>query len=55
MEGEEDLAVLPCTVLMPEGSVILYGLPDKGIVVVKLTKEKKEEAIKLLKRVMELQ
>lgn len=55
VEGEEDLAVLPCTVLMPEGSVILYGIPDKGIVVVKLTKEKKGESIKLLKRIMELQ
>lgn len=55
VEGEEDLAVLPCSVLMPEGSAILYGLPDKGIVVVKLTKQKKEEAIRLLKRIMELQ
>ena len=55
VEGEEDLSVLPCAVLMPEGSVIIYGLPDKGIVVVKLTREKKGEAVRLLKRIMELQ
>lgn len=55
VEGEEDLAVLPCAVLMPEGSVIIYGLPDQGVVVAKLTRERKGEALKLLKRMMELQ
>ncbi len=55
VEGEEDLAVLPCAVLMPEDSVILYGLPGEGIAVVRLTRERKEEALKLLKRMMELQ
>jgi len=55
VEGEEDLAVLPCAILMPENTVILYGLADRGVVVLKLTREKKGEAIRLLKRIMELQ
>lgn len=34
VEGEEDLAFIPCVLLAPEGSLVLYGMPDKGMVVV---------------------
>ncbi|UCF07417.1 MAG: DUF359 domain-containing protein [Thermoplasmata archaeon] len=32
--GEEDLAALPCIWLAPEGTAVVYGLPDVGLVVV---------------------
>ena len=32
--GEEDLAGLPAIVFAPENVTIIYGMPDKGVVVV---------------------
>lgn len=34
VEGEEDLLVIPSSILAPIGSYILYGLPDRGIVLI---------------------
>lgn len=31
VEGEEDLAVIPCILFAPEGSVIVYGWPGRGM------------------------
>lgn len=42
VEGEEDLLVLPLISLMPLGSLIVYGQPREGIVLVEVTEEKKE-------------
>ncbi len=39
VEGEEDLLVLPLISLMPLGSVIVYGQPREGLVVVEVTEE----------------
>jgi hypothetical protein len=36
IEGEEDLAALAAIFLAPSDATIIYGLPNKGIVVVKL-------------------
>lgn len=44
VEGEEDLAVMPCVVEASLGSAVLYGQPDEGIVYVKVTTKAKEEA-----------
>jgi len=33
VDGEEDLAVIPLAIVAPDGSVILYGQPDEGVVV----------------------
>ena len=41
VEGEEDLLVLPLISLMPLGSVIVYGQPREGLVVVEVTEEMK--------------
>ncbi len=32
--GEEDLATLPCVWLAPDNTAVVYGLPDRGLVVV---------------------
>jgi len=31
VEGEEDLAVIPCILLSPIGTNIIYGWPGKGM------------------------
>lgn len=43
VEGEEDLLVLPAVISAPDGSFVLYGQPHEGIVLVRVTKEKREE------------
>jgi uncharacterized protein (UPF0218 family) len=44
VEGEEDLLVLPLMVHMPIGSVIIYGQPSEGMVVINLTEDSKKWA-----------
>lgn len=34
VDGEEDLAVLACILLAPEGSWVVYGQPGEGVVLV---------------------
>ncbi|MHC1605564.1 MAG: GTP-dependent dephospho-CoA kinase family protein [Candidatus Methanofastidiosia archaeon] len=43
IDGEEDLATLPAILFAPEGSMVIYGQPDEGVVIVRVTKEKKDE------------
>jgi uncharacterized protein (UPF0218 family) len=45
--GEEDIAALPCVWLAPEKTTIIYGLPDKGLVVVKNVKETDDVIMKV--------
>lgn len=49
VDGEEDLAVLPCVIEADWDTVILYGQPDEGIVLVRVDEEKKLEAGMILK------
>lgn len=37
--GEEDLLVLPVCALAPENSIIFYGQPNEGLVIVKINSE----------------
>jgi cytidyltransferase-like protein len=46
--GEDDLSGVPAILLAPLGSVVIYGQPYEGIVVVSVTEEKKSELVKLL-------
>ncbi|MCX9014376.1 MAG: GTP-dependent dephospho-CoA kinase family protein [Candidatus Methanoperedens sp.] len=48
VDGEEDLAALPAITMSPVSSVIIYGLPDEGAVLVRVTEEKKKEIQSLL-------
>jgi uncharacterized protein (UPF0218 family) len=50
VEGEEDLAVIPLVIAAPEGGVVLYGQPQKGVVVRTIDKEAKERAEELFAR-----
>jgi uncharacterized protein (UPF0218 family) len=49
VDGEEDLLVLIAVLYAPEKSLIVYGQPYEGIVVVKVTSEKKAQAKEILK------
>jgi uncharacterized protein (UPF0218 family) len=54
VRGEEDLAVIPLVMLAPEGVVILYGQPGKGVVVREVNSAAKaiaEEMFSLFERV----
>jgi uncharacterized protein (UPF0218 family) len=44
VEGEEDLMVIPLILLMPLGSVIFYGQPEVGVVMVEVDEGMKEWA-----------
>jgi len=53
VEGEEDLLVLPLISLMPLGSVIVYGQPREGMVVVEVSEEMKGWAEDFMARMEE--
>ena len=46
--GEEDLLALPLFVMAPDGSVIIYGQPLRGIVVVRMNEEIRTTAKNLI-------
>ena len=50
VDGEEDLAVLPVVLLAPLDSLVFYGQRNQGLVLVKVTEEKKSEFVKILAR-----
>lgn len=50
VEGEEDLASLPAIFLAPTDVTVIYGLPDRGVLVVKPTSENKAKVNKVLKK-----
>ena len=52
VDGEEDLAVLPCILEADWNCVILYGQPDVGIIFVRVTEEKKVDASTILKLIV---
>jgi uncharacterized protein (UPF0218 family) len=40
VEGEEDLAVMPCVITAPPGTFVLYGQPGEGVVLCEVDKFK---------------
>ncbi|MCJ7739960.1 pantetheine-phosphate adenylyltransferase [Candidatus Microgenomates bacterium] len=46
--GEDDLAGVPAILLAPLGSLVIYGQPNTGIVVVEVTEEKKKELFDII-------
>ena len=51
VEGEEDMLALPLFTMAPKGSVVLYGQPLEGIVLVNITEEKQNEAKELMNKI----
>ena len=43
IDGEEDLLALPAVLFAPENSFVVYGQPHEGMVVIKVTEEKRKE------------
>ena len=52
VKGEEDLATLPVIKHSRKGAKVIYGMPDKGMVVVDVNQQAKERANKLLERML---
>ncbi len=48
VRGEEDLAALPAILALPLGSVVFYGMPKEGVVMVGVNEDTKAIAAKLL-------
>jgi pantetheine-phosphate adenylyltransferase len=48
VNGEEDLVTIPLILLMPLNSLIYYGQPNEGMVLLKVTEDLKEKISKLL-------
>ncbi|MCV0398563.1 MAG: GTP-dependent dephospho-CoA kinase family protein [Nitrosarchaeum sp.] len=48
VNGEEDLLVIPVCIHAPENSVVLYGQPNEGLVIVQITPEIKSKTQRLL-------
>ena len=44
VDGEEDLAVIPLVLAAPQGSIILYGQPHRGVVMRTVNREAQETA-----------
>ena len=53
IEGEEDLTALPAVALAPNGSAVLYGLPDQGIVVITVTPTHKRAVNEILAQMVQ--
>ena len=52
VEGEEDLATLPAILYAPLGSVVVYGQPNEGSVLVDVTPERKLHIEDFMKRMI---
>jgi uncharacterized protein (UPF0218 family) len=52
VDGEEDLATLPVILYALPGTVVVYGQPSEGSVLVKVTSQKKKQIQDLMKRMI---
>ena len=48
VDGEEDLLVIPVCILAPENSVVMYGQPNEGLVIVQITPKMRAKVQKIL-------
>ena len=52
VEGEEDLATLVAISMADLGAKVIYGMPDRGMVVVDVNQQEKKRANSFLKRML---
>jgi hypothetical protein len=50
IDGEEDLLAITAVIAAPLGSLVVYGQPNEGVVLVRVSKESKAEAEKILEQ-----
>ena len=48
VDGEEDLLVIPVCIHAPENSIVMYGQPNEGLVIVTITPETRAKVQKIL-------
>ena len=51
VDGEEDMLTLPIITIAPEGTIVLYGQPLEGMVVVTITAKTRKKAKDLMDRI----
>jgi len=52
VDGEEDLLALPAIQHAPENALVIYGQPHEGLVVVRVTLQKKAEVSEILEEML---
>ena len=48
VDGEEDLLVIPVCLYAPENCIVMYGQPNKGLVIVRINQEIKDKVQKIV-------
>ena len=48
VEGEEDLLTMPAILLAPDESIVIYGQPKEGLVVIEVNDNKRKEVREIL-------
>ena len=48
VDGEEDLLVIPVCIHAPENSIVMYGQPNEGLVIVQITPDTRAKVQKIL-------
>jgi uncharacterized protein (UPF0218 family) len=48
VKGEEDLLVIPVCIHAPDNAIVMYGQPNEGLVIVKITPEIRNKTQRLL-------
>jgi len=48
VKGEEDLLVIPACIFAPENSVVMYGQPNEGLVIIRVTPEIRSKVQKIV-------
>lgn len=51
VEGEEDLASIPAILMAPDGAIVIYGVPDKGIAVYEVGEHLRQLVIKDMEKI----
>jgi GTP-dependent dephospho-CoA kinase len=54
VNGEEDLAVIPAVVEAPLGAAVVYGQPNKGMVIIAIKQERKKKAKQLMHEILKI-
>ena len=50
VDGEEDLAVLPAVLFAPKGAIVIYGMPNTGVVSITVNDEHKRNARRIIEQ-----